>query len=257
VNKEQKAYLDQLNTLANDITKRVLTPDYAHLVELWKAFLGGFVGPEIAKLTPDAIDDKRKALMAQYDKEAIGKMINPDPIEVERVVEKVVYKDRVVKQPVSGDSGTGNMRYKTSVNKLSRKKRELQSHERQAIVSLFNQTQALMDKNDEACKKLVDELNQGASEPTSNLQVAGYWSWLCRVVLKTEDEKHKWYDNAVKKGSIPSSCPMPTANDSFKKLIIENRDAEQTKAAHRNAYKSHMASTPSPADNKPSSISFT
>lgn len=267
-----KVYLDQLTALAGDITKRIVTPEYAHMLDMWKAFLGGFVGPEMAKLDPASIDDKRRALMALYSKEAIQKMLNPEPktVEVEKVVEKivekVVYKDRpvtvgaVTPAPVTGtDTGTGNRRYRPTVNKVSRKKREMRPSERANIIAKFNQTQALMDKDDDMCRQLVDEHNKALSSgeaKTYPAQVAGYWSWLCRVVLKTQAEQEKWFHAAVKKGVLPLGCPMPEASDEFKRLIIENQEKEQALAAHRQAYKTHMQGAPQPEDDQPSSIGF-
>ena len=265
LDKEQQAYREQLDLLAAAITKRVCTPEYAHMLELWKAFLGGFVGPEIAKLDPDTIDAKRQALIDQYSKEAIQKMLHPDPIEKTVEVEKIVYKDRPA--PTSGTapaptpSGTdnGNRRYRPTVNKVSRKKREMKAEERQSIIELFNQTQKLMDKDDDACKSLVDDINGRllAGDPkTYPAQVAGYWSWLCRLVLKPQVDQQKWYSNATRLGKIPSGCPMPVASDEFIKLIVENQSKEKALAAHRQAYKSHMQGAPNGSENKPCTIDY-
>lgn len=264
--KKEQAYLDQLNTLAGDITKRILTPEYAHMVELWKAFLGGFIGPEIAKLSPESIDDKRKSLMERYSKVAIEKMLNPEPkqVEVEKIVEKVVYKDRPVPAgnapaPAHPDN-SGHRRYRPRVNKVSRKKREMKAEERRSVIQLFNSAQVLMDKEDKRCSDLVDHLNnnlQPGESPTYPSQVAGYWSWLCRLVLMPEDNQNKWYKSAIKLGKIPEGCPMPQASDQFKSLIIENQQKEKSLAAHRQAYRSHMQNKNAPTQiNKPSSISF-
>lgn len=252
----QQEYIDLLNTVATTVTKKVLTPEYSHLLELWKALLGGFIGPEMAKLTPDAIDEKRKAMMEKYSKEVIAQMINPEPKVIEKTVEKIVYRDRTVSEPTLAPHGndTGNRRYRSSVNRKRRKKRELQPDERLAIITLFNQKQCLMDKNDDACAQLTAKLNASATEPTSNLQVAGYWSWLCRVVLKTQNEQDNWFKAATRKGSLPQGCPMPVANDEFKNLIIENQQEQQALDAHRQAYKRHMSGAP--GVQKPSRITF-
>lgn len=246
--KNQQEYINLLNMVATTVTKKVLTPEYSHLLELWKALLGGFIGPEMAKLTPDAIDEKRKAMMEKYSKEAIAQMINPEPKVIEKTVEKIVYRDRTVSEPAPAPQGndTGNRRYRPYVKKLTRKKRELQPDERLAIITLFNEKQCLMDKNDDACRQLTAKLNASATEPTSNLQVAGYWSWLCRVVLKTKREQENWFSAATRKGSLPQGCPTPVASDEFKKLIIENQQEQQALDAHRKAYKRHMSGAPTP-----------
>jgi hypothetical protein len=275
--KKDQEYLDQLNVLAGDITKRIVKPDYAHLLEMWKAFLGAFVGPEIARLDPDSIDDKRKALMEKYNKEAIKKMFNPEPIKievekiVEKVVEKIVYKDRVVAAPSAlpdqndivlpqtGAPSTSNRRYRPSVNKVKRAVRSMKPSERENIIKLFNNVQALMDKDDALCANIVKQHNDlltAGEDKTYPSQVAGYWSWLCRVVLMPITKQDQWYSSAIKKGSITASCPMPIANDHFKKVIIENQEEQQALDAHRSAYKNHMRGAPSPAQDKPSSIGF-
>jgi len=262
--KEDKAYLDQLATLAGDVTKRIVTPEYAHMLDMWKAFLGGFVGPEMARLDPSSIDAKRKALMAQYNKEAIEKLMNPEPktIEVEKVVEKVVYKDApasaATPAPATG-TDTGNRRYRPSVNKKKQADRPMKPEERVSVIAMFNQTQALMDKDDAVCAQLVEKHNDALAsgeKKTYPAQIAGYWGWLCRLVLMTNAEQDKWYAAAVKKGSLPAGCPMPAATSEFKKLIIENQEKQQVLAAHRKAYKSHMQGAPKPDDDKPSSIGF-
>lgn len=270
---DASVYMEQLNSLAHDITKRVCTPEYSHLLDMWKAFLGGFVGPELAKLDPTSIDEKRKALMEKYSKEAIHKMFHPDPvekiIEVEKVVEKVVYRDSPI--PASSTPSIDainvtmpgpspkNMRYRPSVNKLRQADRPMTPEERQNVITVFNKTQALMDKTDALCASLVEEHNKALSpgdKKTYPAQVAGYWSWLCRVVLKPQGDQDKIHAQTIKKGSLPVGCPQPIATDEFKKLIIANQEEQAALASHRAAYKSHMRSAPKPDDSAPSSISF-
>jgi len=258
-----KAYV--LTLMATDLTRDILTPEFAHMLPLWKAILGGYVGRTMQKIMPDQVDAKRQAMIDTYNKEAIEKMLNPEKETVEKVVEKVVEKIVYQDNPAvdqDDNSPFANFRYRKSVNKKSRYKRSLIASERQVIIEQFNTLQKMMDPNDEVCKKINDQLyNQldDQKEKLSNPQIAGYWSWLCRLVNFAEQHQQEWYKIAVEKGSIPTGCPMPKASNEFKREIMSNANLEAMIKKEREKYKARMSSVHAKASQVtqgPSSIDF-
>ena len=257
-----KAYL--LTVMATDMTRDILTPEFAHKLPLWKAVLGGYVGKSMQNLMPEQIDEKRQALIEQYGKEAIEKLLNPEKEVVEKVVEKVVYRDRPTSAAPAQDglSTQGvkgvNFRYRPKVNKVSRMKRTLAPDERRIIIEQFNQLQKMMDPNDEVCKRINAQISTSGPK-LSNPQIAGYWSWLCRVVNFATSHQQEWYNGAIKSGSLPQGCPMPTATDEFKREIMSNAKFEAMIKAEREKYKARMATVKTTAASpahRPSSINF-
>ena len=182
--KKDQEYIDTLNKLAEVVTAKVATPEYAHFLEIWKALLGGFICKEQSKITP--VDDATKALIDQYTPEKI-RVLTAGKV-VEKIVEKIVEKpaERIIlgAAPVSippvsipitpaqintpptvptsnGASGAGgnstrNFRHKKGVQKIRRKTRELQPEERQIIIGRFNREQTLVDKDNPICTELIN-----------------------------------------------------------------------------------------------------
>lgn len=264
---EQKAYVDTLNTVANEITQRILTatdangePKYLHMIDMWKAFLGGFVCTELAEL--QEVTDEQKELLEAYTPDKIKALFEPKIFEKE-VIKEVIKEVEVVKEvkvnvPAPAPVATGSTpapaqtfrRRFHSVNRPKEKVRDLLPGERQYMIEKFNTLQRLIDRNSTECGEFVTYLNgvSGLTQQVYASQLAGYWSVLCKRVCGIDGDVNSYYDSAVKRGKLSVGCPKPVASDEFKKAILENLIASKEEAArvteYQNIYRNLMASNP-------------
>jgi hypothetical protein len=234
---EQQAYKDTLNTVAGDITQRILTatdangePKYMHMFDMWKAFLGGFVCAELAELeTPT---DEQKELLAAFTREKITALFEPKIVEVEKIVEKIVEKE-VIKEvkvnvpsyaPAQGGTTSTFKRRAHTVNRGTEKERDLSSSEREYMINKFNDLQRLIDKDSTECAGFVKYLNNIDlnAKPIYASQLAGYWSVLCKRVCGIGGDVAGYMANAIKYGNLRSGCPTPIASNAFRQAILEN-----------------------------------
>jgi hypothetical protein len=221
---------EQLHTLAFSVTPDIVK-GYPHLMELWKAMLGGYVLPEMAKAEPETVAGNAgfQALVDQYTKENIEKLFAPE-VE-EKVVEKIVELPTIVEKTVvvrEGDKVV-HRRLRTDIHKISRKKRQLNSYERDLVINVFNEKQDMLDSTSEVLKTLVDVVNSARlpEEYVSASQLAGYWSSLCRWADRDRARRLAWIAKSLKK-EIYTITPVYT--DVFIAKIKENyaKKAEET-----------------------------
>jgi hypothetical protein len=256
---EDQAYVGLLSQVMNDFTKKFTTPEYSHYWEMWKAILGGFVCKELSKYT--TIDPETQQLIDEYTPDKIRTLTSGKVEKVEVIVEKEVIKKVMVEVPAiptlkvgsdptlsmvpgAGGNTSGVLRHKPlGVQKVIRKTRELTPEERMIIITAFNKEQRLVDKDNPICTDLI-KVFPTSSEPSFPAQVAGYWSFLCTIVVKPSGQAAQWHVNAVKKGSLPASCPLPTASANFQKEILDNLARQRALQQTRNSFKAHMSSSP-------------
>jgi hypothetical protein len=245
---EQQAYKDTLNTVAGDITQRILTatdengdPKYIHMFDMWKAFLGGFVCAELAELeTPT---EEQKELLTAFTKDKITAMFEPKivekivTVEVEKEVIKEVIKEVKVNVPTyapaaQGGSATTFKRRAHSVNRPTEKERDLIASEREYMINKFNDLQRLIDKDSTECAGFVKYLNNIDlnAKPIYASQLAGYWSVLCKRVCGIGGDVAGYMANAIKYGNLRSGCPSPIASNAFRQAILENLMNNKTEA---------------------------
>lgn len=227
-----------------EITKRTVTVEHAHMLRPWEMVLGGLILPMLAEEDPAVKESGRYAeLMARYDKDSVEKMFSTKAAKevVERVVEKVV--ERVVEVPV-GDAvrkptlhrtvkSAGKFRrLKDKVNKVARKRNDIPLEGRDLINRWWNNNQRLV-KPGEECQAIADEINAlHACAPLSASQVSGWISWLCRLALKTTNDREDYIAKALKIGKF---TVIPKFPDRLVNEITNNKRhiAEERERARR------------------------
>jgi len=269
---EEQVYVDLLNSVAEEFTVKIVTPEYAHFLPMWKAVLGGFICRELAKY--GEVDAETQAQIDQYTPEHIRLLTSGKTEIVEKVVEKVVEKKVIERVPSSsvpvnitasgdptlpsvtgaGGNKSGVLRHKAmGVNKVSNKERNLSPEERAIIIASFNKEQKLVDTNNPICTELITFFPTSAT-PVFPAQVAGYWSVLCKVVMMTQSEIEEWVEGHKKKGVLPQGCPIPQASATFQKAILENKAKQKALKKHRQSYQAHMAAAPTAVPPKATSL---
>jgi len=224
--------VQDLHDMAFKVTKEVLTPENEHLVDLWKAFLGGFVLPKMVEQDPASVEGNQafKDLINKYSRESIIEMMSPRVVETEKVVEKIIE----VEKPVYIQTGEKvlHRRVKSKVNKISRKERNLTPDERDLCINVFNEQQKMLDKDSLVFTHLVDEINRSRAKEDhiSASQLAGYWSSLCRMADRPKTKIDAWIEESIKSGKYSL---RPYYSDEFVEVIRENYRARKEEALKR------------------------
>lgn len=225
---------EQLHDLAFSVTPEIVKT-YPHMIDLWRAMLGGYVLPEIAKSEPEMVagNEKFEALIKEFSKDKIKKMFSK--VEIKEVIKKAEVP-KIVERTVVVSSGEKvvHRRLKSEVHKIKRKKRQLQPHERDMIISVFNDRQDMLDKTSEVCKNLIDAVNdkRDPEDHISAPQLAGYWSSLCRWGLQPKAKRDEWIKKSLKK-KTPTFSVAPWYSDSFVAKIRENYRKRKEEASER------------------------
>jgi hypothetical protein len=233
--------LEKLHEAVFNITPLVLQEEYSHMKMPWQMVLGGMILPEIAKLDPSVLDadPTYKALMEQYTKEQVIEFFAPkiETKEVIKEVTKEVPVTKVVEKIVKVSTGTAVVetsgkfrRLKSGVAKVKRFERELDSADRDVFILRWNKLQRLVNDDDPVCKELAYEINKGGGAPLSPMQVAGYFSYLCRLGMWTEADREERINRSIKRGSFrvrPFYSPELIAQ------IVENWKKERADEAAR------------------------
>lgn len=89
------------------------------------------------------------------------------------------------------------------VNKEINKKRELSTAGRDVLIRWWNVNQRLIPDGDPVCVTLAAQVNAltPKEEPLSNMQIAGYFSHLCRMGLRTEEDREERFRRSKKRGA--------------------------------------------------------
>ena len=186
----------------------------------FKTIMDAYTKEEVlAKLAPrtepvevEKFVEIEKIVNVEVPVEKIVEKIVEVPVEVEKLVERIVH----IKVPVGGnvrvdpghdtcDDGGKFRRLKDSgIDKLTRKKRAIDSDVRDTIITWWNVNQTLVSKGDPVCQWLANECNAAnpSLEKLSALQVAGYISRLVTWGLMTSNDRTTKFDKHMKLGVI-------------------------------------------------------
>lgn len=225
---------EQLHTLAFSVTPEIMKEENRHLIDIWKALLGGFVLPEMARQEPGSVAGNAafEDMISEYTKENILNMFAPKAeekiVEVIKEVPTIVEKVVVVKE----GEHVVHRRLRTDIHKEKRKKRDMSMEERDLVIRVFNEKQDMLDKSSEIFSTLVGKINEhrDEDEQISAPQLAGYWSSLCRWADRPLDRREAWMDKSIKR-SIYSIRPI--YSEGFIGKIRANYEAKRVEAKAR------------------------
>jgi len=221
--------VEKLNSAVFDITPLILSKEFEHMREPWQMMMGGLILPAIAKEDPSVLNDPEfKELLESFTKEKVEEFFKPKTVEVsvdrivekkvevEKIVEKVVPVDRVVEKIVSVDrivekivhvpltTGTDTKfrRLKDDITKKKLMERQLVCEDRDVFIGWWNANQRLVPDTDPVCGELAKKVNEANpnSSPLAPAQVAGYFSHLCRVGMRTDAARDVIIQKSLNRG---------------------------------------------------------
>lgn len=206
----------QLNEAVKVITELVKKDEYSHMRKPWEMVIGGLIVPAMIGVDKTLEENpKYKQLQDKYTRDKLESFFNPKPQKVR----------------VSGDAKF--RRLKDKVNKKSRFERELGTRDRDKLVLWWNRHQKLVSKDDPVCVALAQELNseQPSLPPIAPLQLAGYFSHLCRMGMRTEKTRNARFEAAIKRGAM-TVFPVysPELLDAVRKNYNKSKEEEAQRA---------------------------
>jgi hypothetical protein len=206
-----------INNVTEILGKLVLQGKFAHMKTHVQAIMGGLLLPSLVDLGQlDAKDEEVADLLKSYSRPAVKKMLNPDPTTITEVIhERPVFR-----------------RLKEGVNKEKRIKRELDPAGRDILIRWWNVNQRLVPKEDPVCATLTAQVNalNVTEEPLSSMQIAGYFSHLCRMGLRVAEERDAKFRMSMKRGA---HTIMPEFSQELLDAIKENWEKERANEAAR------------------------
>jgi len=207
----------EIDMVTEILGKLVLQGKFAHMKTHVQAIMGGLLLPSLVDNGQlDAKEPEVAELLKSYSKPEVKKMLNPEPVTVTEVVhERPVFR-----------------RIKDGVNKEKRIKRELDPAGRDILIRWWNVNQRLVPKEDPVCATLTAQVNalNGHEEPLSSMQIAGYFSHLCRTGLCLAEERDARLRNSMKRGA---HTIMPEFTQELLDAIKENWVRERANEAAR------------------------
>jgi hypothetical protein len=126
-------------------------------------------------------------------------------------------------------------RLKDHVAKVTRFERELTCSDRDAIIGAWNSFQHLVPDNSPLCVDITDAINASTvGKPLSPLQVAGYFSYLCRLGLWQETARDTRVNRSIKRGSftVRPEYSRDLINEIYENWKREREDERLRKLAH-------------------------
>lgn len=254
--------VDKLNSAAFDITALLLSQkEYEHMKEPWQMFMGGLILPAIAKEDPTVLDDpQHKELLESFTKEKIAEFFTPKTVEVpvekivekivekpvDRIVEKVVEKpvDRIVEKivekivhvPLTTGTDVKFRRLKDDITKKKLMERQIICEDRDRFIAWWNANQRLVPDTDPVCGELAKKINESNpnASPLAPAQVAGYFSHLCRVGMKTEAVRNEIIRKSLKRGvfTITPCYSQKLLDEIQKNWELQRADEEARRKDH-------------------------
>lgn len=219
----------ELNTVNDVLGRLLLAGEFTHMKLHVQSILGGMLLPQMVNNGDlDGDDPDVTKLIDAYSKEKVKALLNPEPlpIEVERIVMEKVFERPIYR------------RIKNGVNKESRMVKQLTPEGRDILIRWWNVNQRLVPKEDPVCVTLTEQINalDPASDPLSSMQIAGYFSHLCRIGLRMEAERIAVFERSIKRGDhtvMPKyTAPLLEAieeNWRFERALEETRKADHAK----------------------------
>jgi len=221
--------VEKLNSAVFNITPLILSKEFEHMREPWQMMMGGLILPAIAKEDPSVLNEPEfKELLESYTKDKVEEYFKPKTVEVsvdrvvekkvevEKVVEKIVEKvvhvpvDRVVEKivekvvhvPLTTGTDTKFRRLKDDITKKKLMERQLVCEDRDVFIGWWNANQRLVPDTDPVCGILAKAINEARlnASPLAPAQVAGYFSHLCRVGMKTEAVRNEIIRKSLSRG---------------------------------------------------------
>jgi hypothetical protein len=217
----QQVSAEEIAKAAETLQKLVLSGKSTHMRTHVQTLIGGLALPEMVKQgLVDANDPGIKEALKKYSRARIKKQLSPEPVEVpvEVEVETVVHEQPVYR------------RLKVGLNKQKRKKRALDSIGRDVLIRWWNANQRLIPKDDPVCVTLTDQINAIMDKrgdglaPLSPMQIAGYFSHLCRMGLRTVADRKIVLTRSVKRGNF---TVVPRYSQELIDAIKENWERER------------------------------
>jgi hypothetical protein len=207
----------EIDIVSKILGRLVIQGQNAHMKVPVQAIMGGLLLPTLVKNGGvDKSAPEVAGLLEEYSKKNIKQMLSPDPITVTEVVhERPVFR-----------------RIKTDVHKEKRIKRELDPAGRDILIRWWNVNQRLIPDNDPVCVTLTAQVNSRHpnEEPLSSMQIAGYFSHLCRMGLRTEEDREDRFMRSMKRGAHKV---MPKYTQELLGAIKENWERERANEAAR------------------------
>lgn len=187
----KKVTVEEINAASDIITRLLVQGKYSHMKVPVQTILGGLLIPNLVELGEvDPNDEKVSKLLDAYSKTEVKKMLNPEP--------------EVIKQFVNDSADRPIYRRREhTVNKMKRIERELDPCARDILITWWNTNQRLVPKEDPVCAILTAQINSVNTniEPLSSMQIAGYFSYLCRLGLRTKEDRERLINMSMRKGS--------------------------------------------------------
>jgi hypothetical protein len=183
----------ELGVVTEVLRKLSLQAKFSHMRVPVQAIMGGILLPKLIDLGQvDGDDPKVQKLLDNYSKKNVRELLNPDPItvEIEKIIEQVVYERPIYR------------RLKSGVNKQILKERKLDTMSRDVIIRWWNVNQRLVSKDDPVTVTLTAQINALYSDdiPLAPMQLPGYFSHLCRMGLRTEEDRERVFDASMYRG---------------------------------------------------------
>jgi len=225
--------LDQLHSMVSFMVPDV-QEKYPHMIPILRSLLGGYVLPEMARQEPESVEGNKafEALIAEFTPERIAEMLEPG--EVTKRIPVIMDIPDIKPKTIVVKEGEKVIRHRerSEVNKIKRKKRGLESFERDMVIKLFNEQQDMLDKNSEIFKQVVDAVNvkRDDEDKISAPQLAGFWSLLCRMGTDSIERRDSWIKRSIKKGSFTIE---PRYTPEFVTKIIVNAKTRKKEASDR------------------------
>ena len=116
------------------------------------------------------------------------------------------------------------------VAKVKRFERELCCSDRDIIIRWWNHNQRLVPKEDPVCATLTALINQQSGVPLSPMQVAGYFSYLCRLGQWNAIDRAARLDRNLARGAF---SVQPEYSRDLLNAIVENWNKERQDEALR------------------------
>jgi hypothetical protein len=202
----------ELEIVTEVLRKLSIQAKFSHMRVPVQAIMGGVLLPKLVELGQvDGDDPQVQRLLDSYSKKNVKELLNPDPItvEIDKIIEQVVYERPIYR------------RLKSGVNKQILKERTLDTMSRDVIIRWWNVNQRLVAKDDPVTVTLTAQINALYSDdiPLAPMQLPGYFSHLCRMGLKTEDDRDRIFSASMDRGD---HTVMPLYTKKILDEILEN-----------------------------------
>lgn len=216
--------IDQVTAV---LSKLIIKGEFVHMKRPVEMVLGGMLIPFLKKAAGDSEPNADiDALIEQFSAEKIAKMLDPDAKIIEVPIDRIVETIKLIRGKFR--------RVKTDVIKEKRKVRTLDTLGRDTLIRWWNVNQRLVPDGDPVCVTLTAQINaqKPHEDPLSNMQVSGYFSYLCRLGRATAKDRDRLITRSLKKGM---TTIRPTYSPALLRLIGENWEAERADEKLRHA----------------------